>query len=157
MAPPKRGKIKPARVLGDKVPKTGGPSPEQAITRALRMGEQLIDSYQGWAVDDLQALWEESKSLTPQGAVAKIHIQKLYNMSHEIRGQGGTFKFSLISVLGDSLCKYLENRETLDHRGLDIIRLHILAMKAVFRQELKGDQKELGAQLGELLHTLRSQ
>jgi len=157
MAPPKRGKIKSPRILGDKVPKTGGPSPEQAIARALNLGEQLINSYQGWAVDDLQSLWQEYASATARDADASPHIKKLYDMCHEIRGQGGTFGFTLISVLGDSLCKFLEDRATLSQRALEIVKIHILAMKAVFRQELKGEQPELAAQLAELLSTLRSQ
>lgn len=149
--------IKPKRFLGDKVPKTGGPSPAQAIAKALSLSNKLIDSYQGWAVDDLQALWAEYEALTPRDKDAQVHVRKLYDLSHEIRGQGGSFGYPLISVLGDSLCKYIEHRKMLGQKNLDVVKLHILAMKAVFRQELKGDQGALQAQLTELLSILRVQ
>jgi len=149
--------IKPKRFLGDKVPKTGGPSPEQAIAKALNLSNELIDSYQGWAVDDLQTLWAEYVSVSSKPKDSGQHIRKLYDISHEIRGQGGSFGFPLVSVLGDSLCKHIENRTSLNQKALDIIKLHILAMKAVFRQGLKGQQPELKTQLAELLAILRAQ
>lgn len=152
----KRNKIQPSRFLGDKVPNTGGPSPEQAITQALSLGNELIESYQGWAIDDLQKLWEEYKSVTPMDEQPEILIRNLYDMSHEVRGHGGTFGFPLISLFADSLCKYLDSQNSLNQRVLDIIKLHILAMKAIFRQDLKGDQLELTDNMGELLQTLRS-
>jgi len=157
MKPAKRVTVQPNRFLGDKVPKTGGPSPEQAIAKALKLGEELIESYQGWAVDDLHALWQECKSITPDDPEVKQRLNRLYDMSHEIRGQGGTFGFPLISLLGDSLCKYLETQNTLGDRSLGIIRIHIHAMKAVFRQNLRGEQTSLVRQMAELLAALRAQ
>lgn len=148
--------ITPKRFLGDKVPRTGGPSPEEAITKALNLSNELVDAYQGWAVDDLQVLWEEYQSASSQDGNAKDHIRKLYDISHEIRGQGGSFGFPIISILGDSLCKYIGDQDTLDQNQLDVVGLHILAMKAVFRQGLKGENAALQAQLSELLAMLRS-
>lgn len=156
MTKPPSKTIKPNRFLGDKVPSTGGPSPEEAITKALSLGNELIDAYQGWAVDDLQALWEEYEAVSPVDGQARTHIRKLYDMAHEIRGQGGSFGFPIISILGDSLCKYIGSRETLSQSQLEVIRLHILAMKAVFRQGLKGEHPALQVQLTELFAKLRN-
>ena len=57
--------IQPPNRLSRKIRKKGGPSAEQAILRALNAAEDLIDNYQGWAVDDLTQLWkayEESRN-----------------------------------------------------------------------------------------------
>ncbi|MEX0694651.1 MAG: hypothetical protein WD075_09425 [Rhodospirillales bacterium] len=147
-------KIFPPNRLSGKVRKTGGPSPEKAILRALNAAEDLIDSYQGWAVDDLAALWKayeetRSNSGNPQ------QILKMFEIAHGIRGEGGSFGFQLISTIGDSLCKFLEGKRKLTASGSEVVKVHILAMRAVFRQKLKGPQPAMERDLRQLLALLR--
>jgi len=147
--------IRPRRHISQKVPKSGGPSPEQAILRALDAAEDLIDSYQGWAVDDLADLWQRFRAVEHYEATPE-EIIEMFNVAHEIRGHGGSFGFDLISHISDSLCKFLDDRKTLKAAEYEVIKVHILAMKAVFKQGLKGGQPELSGQLVTLLQALRS-
>jgi len=151
MAEQKPRIIKPTSYIGDKVPKSGGPSPARAIANALKLADDLVGNYQGWAVDDLQKLWESFRD-TDGSAQA---VRELYTAAHEIRGQGGSFGFPLISVIADSLCKFLEPRSNLSNIDLEIVKVHILAMKAVFSQQLKGNQDALAQELRRLLPLLR--
>ncbi len=143
--------IKPPSRLSDKVAKTGGLSPEQAIFRALGAVEGLMEGYQGWAVDDLQNLWQAFQDT----AAGKGAVTEMYEIAHQVRGQGGTFGFQLISQIGDSLCRFLGEKKKLSKGDLEIIKIHILAMKAVFRQDLKGGGGALGDELPALLLALR--
>lgn len=146
-----RNLIKPTSFIGDKVPKQGGPTPAEAITEALKLTDDLISSYQGWAVDDLQKLWEDFRN----GKGSVENVRALYTASHEIRGQGGSFGFPLITVVADSLCKFLEPRSGLGKLDVEVVKIHILAMKAVFAQKLEGTQAEIQSQLHYLLQKLR--
>ncbi len=150
--------IRPERHISKKVPKSGGPRPDEAILRALNAAEDLMEQYQGWAVDDLTLLWQRFKELEHEESreLAASEILDMFNISHEIRGQGGTFGFPLISSIGDSLCKFLEDRKQLTVMELEVIRVHVLAMKAVFRQELRGPQTPLRRDLDDLLQLLRT-
>jgi len=150
--------IRPKRHISRKVPKTGGPRPDEAILRALNAAEGLMDQYQGWAVDDLALLWQRFNELAGEEdrELEAAEILDMFNISHEIRGQGGTFGFPLISLIGDSLCKFLEDRKQLTAVELEVIRVHVLAMKAVFRQELRGPQTPLRRDLDEMLQMLRT-
>jgi hypothetical protein len=78
----------------------------------------------------------------------------MYDIAHEVRGQGGSFGFPLISAIGDSLCRFLDGRKSLGERELDVVQIHVLAMKAVFRQGLKGEPGELGRELRKLFRAL---
>ncbi|MBL6948569.1 MAG: hypothetical protein ISR51_07820, partial [Rhodospirillales bacterium] len=91
--------IDPGRHLRDKVRKSGGPTPEQAVMRALNTAESMMDDYQGWAVDDLQALWK----VFQESSAGTGNARELFDIAHEVRGQGGSFGFPLISLIGDSL------------------------------------------------------
>lgn len=147
-------KFQPPDRLRRKVKKTGGPTPEKAILRALNAAEDLIDGYQGWAVDDLAALWktyEETRSA--RGNTGQI--LKMFEIAHGIRGEGGSFGFPLISTIGDSLCKFLEDRKKLGAQESEVVKVHILAMRAVFRQDLKGPQPGMERDLRQLLALLR--
>ncbi len=155
MTDKKNNLIQPPRHLGDKVPSVGGPTPEQAIRKALNLGNELARSYKGWAVDDLQELWEEYETLGTDPELMSTCITRMYDMAHEIRGQGGTFGYPLITVIADSLCKYLERKSSLGKSGQDIVQLHLLAMKAVLRQNMKGPQQAVEGDIKQLLVLLR--
>ncbi len=147
--------IRPRRHISQKVPKSGGPSPKQAILRALNAAEDLMDSYQGWAIDDLARLWQKFEDVDGENASRK-DIGEMFDIAHEARGQGGSFGFKLISTIADSLCKFLDGRRSLNPDELDVIKIHILAMKSVFNQDIKGPQPELSKQLAELMQALRN-
>ena len=150
-----QGKIvQPPKRLKDKVRRTGGPTPESAILRALNAAEDLMDTYQGWAVDDLAKLWQTFQGTGPS-APAKERITKMFDMTHDIRGEGGSFGFPLVSVIADSFCKFLEPRQKLGTAELEVVKVHILAMRAVFRQDLKGSQPTLEREMQQLLALLR--
>jgi chemotaxis protein histidine kinase CheA len=146
-------KIQPPNRLSRKVRKKGGPSAEQAILRALNAAEDLIDNYQGWAVDDLTKLWKAYEESRNGGSPRDI--QKMFEIAHGIRGEGGSFGFQLISTIGDSLCKFLEGRKKLTRADSEVVKVHILAMRAVFRQDLKGPQPAVERELRQLLALLR--
>lgn len=148
--------IRPPRHISRKVPKSGGPTPEQAIMLALNAAGDLTDDYQGWAVDDLGDLWQKFQSLSADREVSKKEMTEMFDVAHEIRGQGGSFGFPLITAVADSLCKFIEGRRQLSPPEMDVIKVHILAMKAVFHQQLKGEQPELSEHLTELLQALRN-
>lgn len=144
----------PPKRLSSKVSKSGGPTPEQAILRALNAAEDLMDNYQGWAVDDLTRLWKayegsRSASTDPE------KIAEMFEIAHGVRGEGGSFGYQLISTAGDSLCKFLEGRTTLSPSELEVVKVHILAMRAVFRQKLEGPQTTFDRDLKQLLALLR--
>ncbi len=149
----KAQKFQQPHPLTRKIRKTGGPSPEQAILRALNAAEDLIDNYQGWAVDDLTALWKAYEESRNGGSPRQI--QKMFEIAHAIRGEGGSFGFQLISTIGDSLCKFLEGRKKLAGAESEVVKVHILAMRAVFKQDLKGPQPAMERELRQLLALLR--
>ncbi len=153
---PKTALIDPPRRLGQKVQKTGGPTPEIAILSAVNAADDLMNGYQGWAVDDLEALWNSFRNLAGRDEIEPVDIKEMFDIAHEVRGHGGSFGFPLISLIGDSLCKFIDGRSRLDNADLGVVQIHIMALKAVFRQNLKGPCGELSTVLPELLHALRA-
>ena len=113
----------------------------------------MIESYQGWAVDDLAELWKAYQNADKSGSDRR-QIIKMIEIAQGIRGEGGSFDFALISTIGDSLCKFLEGKSELTAMESEIMKVHILAMRAVFRQDLQGDQPGLNRNLRQLMTLL---
>lgn len=78
--------------------------------------------------------------------------RQLYRLSHDLRGLGGTFDYSLITAVGESLCRLIDNRDLPNDRRLQRhVTAHAAALNAILRFDLKGDG---GHQGEELLATL---
>ena len=71
-------------------------------------------------------------------------MTEIYQISHNIKGQGGTFGYQLITDIAASLCSYTEHLESCDGTALALIRAHIDAIRAVIAGDMVGDGGEIG-------------
>ena len=69
----------------------------------------------------------------------------------ELRGQGGTFGYNLISTLGKMLYDATVEGCPEDNNAVEIVKAHIDAMRAVLREKITGDGGEVGRELLESL------
>lgn len=77
---------------------------------------------------------------------------QVYRTAHEIKGQGSTFGYNLISAIGASLCRLIRQREKLPAVEFDRRALaHCTAIGAVLDKDIRGDGGRDGAALLDLL------
>ena len=113
--------IRPAQHISQKVRKTGGPSPADAIMRALNAAEDLMGQYQGWAFDDLGALWQKFNDTVVKGDVGTGDIKDMLESSKEIRGQGGQFGLPQITMFWATQYMCISGRWRLTAVRLEVI------------------------------------
>jgi chemotaxis protein histidine kinase CheA len=116
------------------------------LERAEQAVAAMADSYLEWAARDvgrLQAALTEARSQPDDPAP----IQRLREIAHEVRGQGGSFGFPLISRIATSMYKLLRERTTFPPAALAAIAAHIDALRAVLAQRARGDGGDMGKQL----------
>ena len=117
------------------------------MERAEQVIDDLSDSYVDWAREDLgkiQAAFDELKS-TDDGTAA---LETVFQISHDIKGQGGSFDYNLMTIIGDMLCRYIEGLEgQASQQAIEVVELHINALQAVISQELRGNGGPVGEQL----------
>ena len=107
----------------------------EAIARAEAAIEQVGKSFPDWASADLAAL-EAVKSESSQH---DVQIREIYRRAMDLKGQGGTFGFVLITEIGQSLKTFTEGLDTVGGRDVEIILAHIGAMKTVLLEGIRGD------------------
>ncbi len=119
---------------------------QKVLARAEAVITDLASEYLEWVEGDLSKIQKAHANLmaAPTG---KEPLEIIYQISHGIKGQGGSFGYQLMTVLGDKLCLYIEKLEDVGTQEVDIIRLHIDTMRLVIRKRIEGDGGKIGAEL----------
>ena len=139
--------IKSPNNLKSKV-KVDGPKAvdQMVLARAEAVITDLAGEYLEWVEGDLAKIQKACDSLVA-APTSKEPLELIYQISHGIKGQGGSFGYQLMTVLGDKLCLYIEKLEDVGAREADVIRLHIDGMRLVISKRIEGDGGEIGAEL----------
>jgi hypothetical protein len=92
-------------------------------------------------VGRLQALM--AKVLSSQGQ-DQAAMQDLFRASFELKGQGTSAGFNLITRFGDSLCRYIEATKTPGSKEIAIMKAHVDSIVAIMARGIQGDQNPIG-------------
>jgi hypothetical protein len=144
--------IQPANPLRTKV---GPPRPSDPglIARAEAALQDMAEDYLGWVADDLALLEAKAADFAVSTADPSQRLEALtavYGVAHDIKGQGATFNFALVTGIAGSLCRYLERTAEIGGAGHptaadpEIVAAHVAALRAVIRNGIKGDGGPLG-------------
>lgn len=140
--------ISPPNTLKTKVGK-GGPgavSPEM-LERAEQVIADLTDDYLEWVVEDLEKLVGAFNDLKEGKGEAKDLLDKVFQITHDMKGQGGSFGYDLITIVGNDLCRFLEDLEKPGPDDIKVIALHVDAMRVIITENIKGEGGKVGKQL----------
>jgi hypothetical protein len=145
---PKRG------ATGDPVADIGYNPLKETLARAEEATTALRANYTAWAridVDQAQALIAAAKT---DGDRQREHLDLAYAAMHNIKGQGASFGYPLITRIGQSLCRLIAPPQTLDDAGLKIAQAHVDALKLVLEKKIAGKGGEVGEKLAARLESL---
>lgn len=132
--------ITPPNTLKDKV-REGGPGAVDLATleRAENAIADMGDSYLVWVQEDLQKIDVAYKALAAAEGDRKTEADAVFQVAHDIKGQGGSFGFDLMTVIGNELCRLIERSEGFGDAEVKAIKVYIDALKLVIQVGMKGD------------------
>ncbi len=116
-----------------------------AVASAQAAVAGLADKYIGWVNDDLARLDAAIAAVT-DGHNADA-LRDVYGVAHDIKGQGSTFGYHLITEIGQLLCRYTER--AIERKKVDrtVIDAHVEAMRTVVDNRIQGPAGELGREI----------
>ncbi|MCW8836869.1 MAG: Hpt domain-containing protein [Rhodospirillales bacterium] len=130
--------------------KVGPPMPGGVDMAALERAEKLIagmsDSYLEWAQEDLKKLQAAYDDLVKHGS-KKEQIKQVFEIAHDIKGQGGSFGYDLMTIVGNQLCRFTEKKEELGPKELQVVKVHIDTLRVIIGERMKGDGGKAGQNL----------
>ncbi|MCR9177058.1 MAG: Hpt domain-containing protein [Alphaproteobacteria bacterium] len=131
---------KKIRVEQGRDPKTLIQKADQAVRK---LGGEFEEIFQQNVAEISKSMSELKKGGDGQSA-ALIEMRKTL---HDLRGQAGTFGYPLVSHVGDSACKFIDHSETVSANEIEVLNMHVDALKAISAAKIKGDGGDVGKEL----------
>jgi hypothetical protein len=112
---------------------------EEIVEAAGRATQTLVAQFEAEHaknIAELRHAWDRAKSMPD----AATDLSRLFGISHDIKGQGGSFDRPILTQIGELLCTMLErlDRSTLTPTSIDAIECHVAALELVTRRNITG-------------------
>jgi chemotaxis protein histidine kinase CheA len=138
--------INPPNTLREKTAE--GPKVDaEALLRAEQAIARLSGDYLELVEHDLDRLQAAFDAFRREPAEWRRNAEAVFQVAHDIKGQGGSFDFPLMTIIGDSLCRLLERISSGGPEVVDVIAVHIEAMRLVISQRMTGNGGPAGTKL----------
>ncbi len=118
-----------------------------ALEKAQAALETLSEDYPDWVskhIDQLTALVVNAAEKPENRSDIFAEIN---HIAHDMKGQGGTFGYVLVTIFADSLHKFTTKTAGRTDQHLEIVKAHIDVMRAVIKGRVQGKGGETGKQL----------
>ncbi len=147
--------IKPLNTLMKAKTGRGRVAPDtQAIERAEAAIKTFGDDFAIWALTDLDELDKALAAERTNPDQQEDYITEIFRRAMELKGQGGSFGYDLISQVGNSLKQFTESLSEANPRDVEIIAAHVDAMRKVIVRNIKGDGGDVGRAIVDGLYKL---
>jgi chemotaxis protein histidine kinase CheA len=130
----------PRNRIADVASPDGGPDLETILARVKAGIEELAQEYLGEAQNELAELSVcVNLAQTSAGAEQSAAINRIFRISHDLRGVAGSFDYPLMTQIGSSLCSMIEKTDTFGPLEIAVIDLHVGAMQTIMSNRMTGD------------------
>ncbi len=108
---------------------------------------ELAEKYEGLVRKDLADVGGYLDRFIADPGSRKAALESIYSVAHNIKGQGSSFGYEMLTEIAQSLCRFLRNIDDPDDGDAEIIRHHLTAMAVIVDKTIKGDGGDLGRQV----------
>lgn len=131
-------------------PGNGLEAAQKAIKAAEDAIEELSVNFDDWMVGEVERLCKANNAMKT-GGLSEPALEEVFAVAHDIKGQAGTFGYPLAGDICASLCRLLDTCPDKDRIPVVLVGQHVDAVKAILREDAKGDDnrtaRELSGQL----------
>ncbi len=128
---------------------------EVALARAETVVRSMRGDYLVWAQDEIHAIEKLYRKVCATPVNRGAIIMEIANVAHNVKGNGSTFGYDLMTAIGGSLSTFCRaiggSHAEVGNARLEVVRVHIDAMKMVIDRRLEGDGGETGADMVAML------
>lgn len=144
----------PVNRLKEKANRPGGRSFDELVAAGDQAVAAIGVGYKQVAASGIETLSALIARLTEASSAAQTDLRQVFHITHDIRGQAGTFGYPALSATGTSLCDFIEalvrvpaaivgNRAEV----VEIINLHLRTMQIVLAHDIREMTPEIKASL----------
>ena len=127
---------------------TGSTRIASALERAEAAVADLAKDYASWALRDVAKARAALASAVADEARRCGYVEAMFRVGHDLKGQGSSFGFPLVTKIGHSLCTLTRDRaRDYQVQHLDLAKSHLDALELVLTKGIKGDGGKVGVEL----------
>lgn len=119
----------------------------KAVAQAANAVESLAGEFEERLSLETAMLMKLAQDLEDQPDNAERIVKKALRLGHEVGGLGATFGFELVSDISACMCAYIENTAKPSQVRPEVLRAHGDAMRAVIKNNVRGDGGNVGSDL----------
>ena len=121
-----------------------------AIAKAEAALKSLSGNFTQWLNDEVVKLDAARQRVRDEGVNVET-METLYLRAHDLKGLGTTYEFPLITRIGASLCRLIDDKDKRLTVSMALVDAHIDGIKAAVRDDIKTDEHPVGRVLIEEL------
>lgn len=124
----------------------------EAMARAEAALSEMSEEYPDWVKTIIDKLAAQHRSAVDTPHERRGSFEKIRRIAHDMKGQGGTFGYPLITDFASSLYDFTGPNVGMTDNHVEIIKAHIDSMRVVINERIEGDGGENGQLLKKGLH-----
>lgn len=145
---------RPAHSADAACAETIGANPlKDTLARAEQATTALRANYTQWASVDV----EHARTLLAAARNApsgRLQLDQVYAAMHNIKGQGSSFGYPLVTRIGHSMCRLIAPGRVLDDAEFKVAQAHLDALKLVLDKKIAGPGGPTGEALAARLEAM---
>ena len=114
----------------------------------------LLADFITWTENAVSEMREISDEFPDKIERSSADVQRIYDLTHNIKGMGSSFNFELFTSVGVSLCGHLKGMDGDMLVSKRIFTSHIRAFEVVLQHKIKGNGGEQGLALIQRLEAI---
>lgn len=127
---------------------TGESRMARTLARAEAAVAGLAKDFPAWALADVAKGRAALAAASDDPAGRGQHVEALFRVGHDLKGQGSSFGFPLVTKIGQSLCTLTRDRtRSYESKDLDLAKAHLDALDLILTKGIKGEGGKVGAEL----------
>ncbi len=118
---------------------------------------ELVEQFVTWTTDAVNELKTIVTELDGSEVKSDEKAARIYDLTHNIKGMGGSFDFPLMTFAGGSLCSYIKDLSDDKNLSARVIDAHVKVFDVVLAHKIQGDGGEKGVALQNRLMAIISE
>lgn len=138
--------ITPPNLLKAKVGSGGGIDPE-LVKKAESVIDGMQDTFRDRVISEVARIGALVTRFVENDEPGHDFAAPIFKIAHDLKGQGATFDYPLVTEIGTTLCAYLESLDAPENMKVEVVRAHTDALRAVVTNSVEGEGGEVGTEL----------
>jgi hypothetical protein len=127
---------------------------EAVLARAQAAVADIAKNYAVNNTGDIDSCGGQLKAAREDASSRAASIKELYGIAHNIKGQGSSFGYPLVTRIGHSLCTLVRQEREFSDADLGVVQAHLDALRLILVKDIKGEGGEVGAKLAARLENM---